>query len=105
MVLDMTYSNIDFLTALVEACSISQCEQNTSGRPREFISQWISRVFWSRETSAVRQEAGDLPSLGMYLLDDLDGIKMVQAWIELRHYQHMLQIKKEPKRNPLQFRS
>lgn len=66
--------HIGDLSILVEAGGVSQSQQDTTRRPRELVTQRVSRALGGRETSAVRQERKDLSALLVDLVDGLDGI-------------------------------
>lgn len=62
------------LTVLVEAGGVPQGEQDTTGRPGELVAERVTRSLGGGQTTAVREERGDLASLLVNLLDGLDGV-------------------------------
>ncbi|KAH3669334.1 hypothetical protein OGAPHI_001455 [Ogataea philodendri] len=70
------------LTVLPVSGLVSQSKQDTSRRPRELVSQWIVGILRSRQTTTVRQERGDLTAGLVDLVDGLDGIQVVNTWVQ-----------------------
>ncbi|KAH3667614.1 hypothetical protein OGATHE_003137 [Ogataea polymorpha] len=69
--------------AIFPVCGlISQSKKNTSRGPRELVSQRIVRIFWCWKTTTVRQERGDLTTGLVDLVDGLDGVQVVDTWVQ-----------------------
>ena len=61
---------------------VPQGEEDTTRRPRELVSQRVTRVLGGGEATAVREERNDLSALGVDLVDHLDSVKMVDSGVK-----------------------
>jgi hypothetical protein len=75
-------SNIYYLATLPKLGSITECEQNSARAPAELVTQWVARVLGRGQASAVGEKGLDLSTLFMDFFNGLDGIKMIDTWIQ-----------------------
>lgn len=46
---------------------VEESEEDTAGRPRKFVPEWVCRALWCEEPTAVRADLFDLSTLlGVY---------------------------------------
>lgn len=70
------------LSVLPELCGVAESEEHTAGGPGELVPEWVTRIFRSRETSAVGEEGNDLAPGRMDFINHLDGVEVVDAGVE-----------------------
>jgi len=53
---------------------ISEGEEDATGRPREFISKRVIRVFGGRQPAAIGDERDDFAAFGVDCIDNFDSV-------------------------------
>lgn len=75
-------SDIDDLAILPVSGTVSEGKEDTTGRPRKLVTQWVIRVFGSRETTAVRKKALDLTTSLVNFVNGLDSVKVIDTRVQ-----------------------
>ena len=57
-------------------------DEDTPGAPGELVAERVVRVFRSRKSSAVADEAVDFAAARVYLVEALHGQQVVDAWVD-----------------------
>lgn len=70
------------LAVLEEGGGVAGSQKHTTWGPRELVAKRVVRALWCWETTAVRQETGNLATSLVDLRDGLDSVKVVKTWVE-----------------------